>query len=125
MYAYFESNVAAGGLGPSMRRMTAERSTPEFSQKVFDGLMRSIVPRSGSSRRSAIRIRREIHRQAWRPVRDFHQRQKLVSHNLGKKIDDRTGPRCPSPLALLVTQAAKRVFEPLLSHFQFDSQFDF
>jgi hypothetical protein len=63
-----------------------------------------------------------VHRQSQQPVGNFHQRQKLVGHNFRKKIHYRTGPRGPSPFALLVTQAAKRVFEPLLSCFQFDGQ---
>jgi NAD(P)-dependent dehydrogenase (short-subunit alcohol dehydrogenase family) len=66
-------------------------------------------------------IRQEIQRQTRQPIGNFHQRQ-LSSHNLGKKIHYRTELRRPRPLTLLVTQAVKRVFEPLLSCFQFDGQ---
>ena len=67
-------------------------------------------------------IRQEIQRQTRQPIGNFHQRQKLLSHNLGKKIHYRTETRRPRPLTLLVTQAVKRGFEPLLSCFQFDGQ---
>ncbi len=37
----------------------------------------------------------------------------------------RTRPRAPGPLALLVAQGVKRVFEPLLSCFEFERQIGF
>ena len=67
----------------------------------------------------------ELDRRARQPVGNFHHRQKLRSHNLGKKIHYGTGPRGPSTLALLLTQAVKRVFEPLFSCCQFDHQIRF
>src|SRR6267378_635038 len=95
----------------------AERRTPNsarrFSTDVFT---------TAFSATEAVGLRQMVHRQPRQPGGNFHQRQKLLGHSFGKKIHYRTGPRGPSPFALLVTQAAKRVFEPLPSCFEFDGQ---
>jgi hypothetical protein len=103
------------GLRSSMRRMIAERSTPNSARRFSTGLFAAPLLRSGSSRRSAVRIRQEIHPRARQPVGNFRQHQELLCHDLGKEIHYRTRPYAPSSLALLVTQTVKRVFEPLPS----------
>jgi hypothetical protein len=101
--------------------MTAERRTPNsarrFSTDVF--AVAFSAPEAVGVRPSAF-AKRVIGKLGSRSETSISAKNSLVT--IGKNIHHRTELRRPRPLTLLVTQAVKRVFEPLLSCFQFDGQ---